>query len=73
MTKLKLAKYLEDHNIFKNEFARMLGVNAPVVRRFMKPDYDPKLSTLSKWADVLKCDVSDLLTKGNSAKSKRKT
>lgn len=68
MTKLDLETYLEKKGISKNEFARRLGLNSPAVRRFFKPDYDPKLSTLSKWADVLKCDVSDFLKKKKASK-----
>jgi|SaaInlStandDraft_5_1057022.scaffolds.fasta_scaffold124848_2 DNA-binding XRE family transcriptional regulator len=71
MTKLGLAEYLENNDISKNEFARILGVNSPSVRRFMKDDYDPKLSTLSKWADSLGCTVSDLL-KEKAKKPKKK-
>jgi predicted transcriptional regulator len=74
MAKLKLAKYLEEQGLSKNAFARLLDVNPPVVRRFIKPDYDPKLSTLSKWAKKLKCEVSDLLEEEvhKASKSKRK-
>jgi len=72
MTKLALDEFLEKNKLSKNEFARRLGVDSPAVRRFFKPDYDPKLSTLSKWADVLNCNVSDLLSRKSSGKSKGK-
>jgi transcriptional regulator with XRE-family HTH domain len=71
MAKLRLEEYLEENDISKNEFARRLGVNSPVVRRFIKPDYDPKLSTLTKWAAVLNCSVSKLLDEPKSSKSKK--
>lgn len=69
MTKLDLETYLEKKGISKNEFARRLGMNSPAVRRFFRPDYDPKLSTLSKWADALNCNVSDFLKKKKLPKS----
>lgn len=70
MAKLILEKYLEQNDISKNEFARMLEVNPPVVRRFIKPDYNPTLKTLNNWASTLGCKVSDLLEE-NTKKSRK--
>ena len=41
----------------------MLKIEYANVFRFFREDYDPKLSTLQKWADVLEIDVRDLLNK----------
>lgn len=71
MAKLALGKYLEENGISKNEFARILEVKSPTVRKFFKPDYDPKFSTLNKWATKLNCSVNDLIEE-DSVKKRRK-
>ncbi|MBX2996298.1 MAG: helix-turn-helix transcriptional regulator [Bdellovibrionaceae bacterium] len=60
MTKLKLQAYLEENQITKYAFATVLGKKPPAVRPYFRKGYDPKLSTLGKWAKALRCEISDL-------------
>jgi DNA-binding XRE family transcriptional regulator len=60
MAKLVLDRVLKRKKITKYRFAQLLGVATPSVFRFFRPNYDPKLSTLQKWADVLEVKVRDL-------------
>lgn len=39
----------------------MIGIDYPTVFRYFRPGYDPKLSTLHKWAKALKIKVRDLI------------
>ncbi len=59
--KLKLESILQKKKISKYRFAQMLGLPTSSIFRYFKPDYDPKLSTLEKWAKVLELKVRDLL------------
>jgi DNA-binding Xre family transcriptional regulator len=59
--KLKLEALLQKKKISKYRLAQLLGVPASNVFRYFKPDYDPKLSTLERWAKVLEVKVKDLL------------
>lgn len=59
--KLKLEIILKKKQISKYRFAQMLGLPTSSIFRYFKPDYDPKLSTLEKWAKVLELKVRDLL------------
>ncbi len=59
--KLKLETILQKKKISKYRFAQMLGLPTSSIFRYFKPDYDPKLSTLEKWAKVLEMKVRDLL------------
>ena len=59
--KLKLETILQKKKISKYRFAQMLGLPTSSIFRYFKPDYDPKLSTLEKWAKVLELKVRDLL------------
>lgn len=60
MAKLVLERVLKKKKISKYRFAQMLGVATPSVFRFFRPKYDPKLSTLEKWAEVLDVKIRDL-------------
>jgi len=59
--KLKLGNILEKRKLSKYRFAQMLGVPPSSVLRYFKPNYDPQLSTLERWAKVLEIKVKDLL------------
>lgn len=61
MAKLVLNAYLKKQGITKYRFAKMMGLEPSNAHRYFKPDYDPKLSTLTKWAKLLGCKVADLL------------
>lgn len=59
--KLKLEATLEARGITRSRFAKHFLEEHPnrmtIVR---KPGYDPKLSTLVRWATLLQCDVNEL-------------
>lgn len=60
MHKLILASVLKKKKISKYRFAKLLGQDYNSVFRYFRPGYDPKLSTLAKWADVLGVRIRDL-------------
>jgi len=64
MAKLLLARALEKKGLSKRKFSAMLGISYPHVFRFFRPNYDPKLSTLEKWARVLNMKIRDLIQEG---------
>lgn len=65
MAKLVLERVLKRKKITKYRFAKLLNVPTPSVFRYFRPNYDPKLSTLERWAEVLDVKVRDLyLEKG---------
>jgi transcriptional regulator with XRE-family HTH domain len=61
MAKLILSKVLEKKKLSKRQFAKRLGVEYQSVFRYFRDGYDPKLSTLNKWAKALKCKIKDLV------------
>lgn len=61
MAKSKLREVLKKKKISLNEFARITGIARSTIGRYVKPDYDPKLSTLTLWAKALNVKVRDLL------------
>jgi DNA-binding XRE family transcriptional regulator len=71
MTKIKLETYLEENQITKYAFAKMLGKKPPAVRPYFKKNYDPKLSTMAKWAKALRCEISDLYVVSKRGRRKR--
>lgn len=60
MAKLCLEKLLERKNLSKRQFAKLLEMDYPSVFRFFRAGYDPKFSTLEKWAKVLNVRIRDL-------------
>ena len=72
--KFKLAEFLEDNNISKNDFARLMDIQKfGAVRRYFKPNYDPHLSSLARFAVALGCSIEDLVDyKPLSKKSAKK-
>ena len=61
MAKILLEKILEKKGLSKRKFAKQMGIHYPAVFRFFRPGYDPKLSTLEKWAKVLNVRIKDLV------------
>ena len=51
---------LEKKGLSKRQFAKLLGVSYPAVFRYFRDGYDPKLSTLRRWAKVIECKIRDL-------------
>jgi transcriptional regulator with XRE-family HTH domain len=62
MAKLLLDKVLKKKKISKRQFAKRLGIDYASVFRFFRPGYDPKLSTLEKWAVALDVRIKDLFS-----------
>ena len=60
MPELLLEKVLEKRKMSKRQFAKRLEIDYSSVFRFFRPGYDPKLSTLEKWAKVLGVKIRDL-------------
>lgn len=61
MAKVILNKVLKEKKITKYRFAKMLKMESSNLTKVFKPGYDPKLSTLEKWAKALDCSVTDLI------------
>ena len=61
MAKIRLAEILKQKKITKYRFAKLVGVEATNVTKYFKPGYDPKLSTLDRWAKALEVSVRDLV------------
>ena len=58
--KLNIKRALKQRKITAYRFAQMLGVDYRNVWRVLRPDYDPKWSTLVKLAKLLKCRIRDI-------------
>lgn len=61
MAKVALSKILERKKLSKRQFAKMLQMDYPSVFRFFRPAYDPKFSTLERWAKILGIKIKDLI------------
>jgi transcriptional regulator with XRE-family HTH domain len=59
--KMRLDKVLERKGISKRQFSKMLQEDEPNVYRYFRDGYDPKLSTLMKWADKLDMRATELV------------
>jgi transcriptional regulator with XRE-family HTH domain len=60
MAKLIIGQVLKKKDVSKRQFAKRLKIEYAGVFRYFRTGYDPKLSTLEKWAKVLGCGISDL-------------
>ena len=69
MPRILLEKILREKGISKRRFAKMVGVEYANVFRFFRPGYDPKLSMLKKWADVLEVSIVKLIASDTSGDS----
>jgi len=61
VAKLILKQALKRRGLSKRQFAKRLGIEYNNVFRYFREGYDPKLSSLTKWAKALGCKVRDLL------------
>ena len=61
MAKLLLDEILKKKKISKRQFAKALKIEYSAVFRYFRPGYDPKLSTLEKWANALGVEIRDLI------------
>lgn len=71
MAWLNLAKVLDEKKCSGSELARRLGVTYTTVAKYFKKDYDPKFSTILRWAEALECEIEDLID--HSLSSNKKT
>lgn len=60
MIELKLDEALKARGLSRRQFAKKIGVRYNNITRLFKPGYDPKLSSLEKYARVLGCKIRDL-------------
>ena len=60
MAKIALEKVLKQKRLSKRQFAKRLQMEYGNVFRFFRPEYDPKFSTLERWAKVLGVKIKDL-------------
>jgi hypothetical protein len=67
VAKLQIEKVLEKKGMSKRQFAKLIVEDYGNVFRFFRPGYDPKLSTLNKWAKALNLKVKDLLIEETSS------
>jgi predicted transcriptional regulator len=58
---LLLQQILEKRGTSKRQFAKLLNIQYPAVFEYFRPDYNPKLSTLTKFALALNCKIRDLI------------
>jgi transcriptional regulator with XRE-family HTH domain len=70
MPRLLLAQMLKQRGFSKRKFAKDLGERYTNVFRYFNSGYDPKLSTLAKWAAVLNCQIADLFSENGQKKPK---
>lgn len=61
MAKVLLAETLKKKKMSKRSFSKLLGVDYSSVFRYFRKGYDPKFSTLEKWAKVLRIRIVDLI------------
>lgn len=61
MSQLILSAVLKKKQLSKRQFAKALHIKYPTVFRYFREGYDPKLSTLDKWAKALDVKVRDLI------------
>lgn len=60
MVKCAVGEVLKRKKLSKRQFAKRLGMPYKGVFRYFKEGYDPKLSTLGKWAAAIPCRISEL-------------
>lgn len=62
-----LGKVLEEKNISKYEFSKMLGINNQYVYQFVtKENYNPKIANALKIASVLGLSIDDIWKEKNN-------
>lgn len=61
MAHIPLDEMLKKARMSRRKFAAHIGVDYKNIARLFKPEYDPKLSTMKRWAKALHCKVRDLI------------
>ncbi|MCC7442670.1 MAG: helix-turn-helix transcriptional regulator [Bdellovibrionales bacterium] len=59
--KLRLDVVLKEKGVSKYKFSKLLNKSTSNVAVYFRKDYNPNLSTLVRWAEVLDCRVRDLI------------
>lgn len=52
---------MDQRKVSMGGFARLLGAEPLVVTSYFRADYDPKLSTVFRWCEVLDCSAADII------------
>lgn len=60
MAQLRLEEMLKKRKMSRYRFAQLEKKHYNTVVRYFRDGYDPKLSTLERWARILKCRIRDL-------------
>lgn len=58
---IALKRVLDKKGLTQYQFAKRLGVNPNAVSRQIKSTYDPKFSTLKRWAKILEVPVATFI------------
>lgn len=61
MAKVALEKVLKKKKLTKYAFAKLVGVPSSNTAKYFKSGYDPRLSTIERWAKALDVSVKDLI------------
>ena len=61
MPKLALDRALKKRKLSKRQFALRLGMQYQNVFKLFREGYDPKFSSIAKWAKAIGCKVRDLI------------
>ena len=57
----KFTRMLHDRNIFQTELAKLAGVNSVTISALIYHKNKPRVDTLKKICDVLKCEPNEIL------------
>ena len=71
MKKLDIKRALSEHNMSQVELARRTGVNAPNISAIIK-DGNPTIARLTKIAEGIGCDITDLFYPDPSEEAEKK-
>ena len=71
MKKLDIKRALSEHNMSQVELARRTGVNAPNISAIIK-DGNPTIARLTKIAEGIGCDITDLFYTDPSEEEEKK-
>lgn len=58
---INLGRILDKKGITLYKFAKELGVPASTVTTYFRPGYDPRLSSVLRWCEVLDVGIDDLI------------
>jgi transcriptional regulator with XRE-family HTH domain len=61
MAHVQLAEVLRKKKISKRKFAKLLKTDSGTIRRYFKPNFNPTLATLERFAKVLGVKIRDLI------------